>query len=135
MRSIGIFGGTFDPVHFGHLRAALESREQLDVDEFRLLPAGQPPHRDTPGVSSEHRLEMVRIALAGQPGFSVDDREVQRAGPSWMVDTLSAIRAEESEVSLILVIGQDAANELDTWHRWRDLFELAHIAIMRRHGL
>jgi nicotinate-nucleotide adenylyltransferase len=138
VRPVAVFGGTFDPVHFGHLRAALEAAEQLGAGEMRLLPAGRPPHRDPPVAAAGHRLEMVRRAVAAQPRFSVDDREVRRTGPSWMVDTLSEIRAEIGPVPLVLCIGQDAANGLDGWRDWRRLFELAHLAVLRRpdaHGV
>jgi nicotinate-nucleotide adenylyltransferase len=129
---VALFGGTFDPVHHGHLRAALEAAEQLGATEMRLLPAGEPPHRDPPVAAAAHRLEMLRRAAAHHAGFTVDDREVRRAGPSWMVDTLAAIRAEAGPVPLVLCIGQDAANDLDRWRDWRRLFELAHLAVLRR---
>lgn len=129
---IGIFGGTFDPVHFGHLRAAVEVREKLQPDDFRLLPAGTPAHRSQPFASARHRLAMLELALRDRPEFALDDREVRRAGFSYMVDTLSEIRREQPEASLLLMIGQDAANALDGWHEWRRLFELAHLVIMRR---
>jgi len=132
VNTIGIFGGTFDPVHFGYLRAAVEAREKLAVADFRLLPAGQPPHRETPAAHPEQRLEMLRLAIAGCPDLQVDDREVRREGYSYMADTLAEIRAEAGDAPLLLLIGQDAANALDTWHEWRRLFELAHLVVMRR---
>ncbi|MDH3923490.1 MAG: nicotinate-nucleotide adenylyltransferase [Xanthomonadales bacterium] len=131
-RAIGIFGGTFDPVHFGHLRAALEARELLGLQDFRLLPSGTPPHRSVTMASSQHRLAMLRQAVAAYPEFSVDDRECRREGRSFMTDTLADIRSGAGDKPLILIIGQDAANGLDRWHEWQSLFELAHIAIMRR---
>lgn len=131
-RMIGIFGGTFDPVHFGHLRAADEAREALSLDDLRLLPAGQPPHRSHTFASAGHRLAMLGLALEGQTGLRADDREVRRSGCSYMVDTLAEIRREEGDVPLLLMIGQDAANSLDSWHEWRSLFDLAHIVVMRR---
>jgi len=130
--AIGILGGTFDPVHNGHLRAAVEAREKLGLDDLRLLPAGDPPHRADPVASAGQRLEMLRLATASCPGLEVDDREVRRAGPSFMVDTLKEIRSEAGDAPLMLLIGQDAANALDSWHRWRDLFSLAHLVVMRR---
>ena len=130
--AIGIFGGTFDPVHYGHLRAALEAREKLGVAELRLLPAGQPPHREAPGAGAQHRLAMLERAAEGVPGFSVDDREVRRDGHSYMSDTLQEIRREAGAAPLLLLIGQDAVNDLDRWHEWRRLFELAHLVVMRR---
>ena len=113
MPAVGIFGGTFDPVHFGHLRAAVEAREKLQLDDFRLLPAGSPPHRGYTVASARQRLEMLRLAVAGCEGLAVDDREVRRSRFSYMVDTLAEIRAEEGDVPLLLLIGQDAANALD----------------------
>lgn len=129
---LGIFGGTFDPVHCGHLRAASEVRERLALSELRLMPAGSPPHRSVTFASAQQRLAMLKLALAGQTGLVVDDREVRRAGFSYMVDTLQEIRREEGAKPLLLIIGQDAANVLDTWHEWQQLFRLTHIVIMRR---
>lgn len=132
MKAIGLLGGTFDPVHFGHLRAAVEVRDQLGLDEVRLLPAGTPPHRPPPHAAPKHRRAMLDLAVAGAAGLIVDDREMHRPGNSYMVDTLADIRSELADVSLLLVIGQDAANALDQWHQWQRLFDLAHLVIMRR---
>ncbi len=131
-RAIGVFGGTFDPVHFGHLRAATEVKEKLGLDDFRLLPAGNPPHRRGTHADGVHRLAMLRLAVADHPDLAVDDREVRRRGASYMVDTLSEMREEAGDCPLLLMVGQDAANQLDKWHRWQDLFTLAHIVIMTR---
>lgn len=130
--ALGILGGTFDPVHHGHLRSAVEVREQLGLAEVRLVPSASPPHRAAPRASAEHRLAMLERALDGVPYLRADDRELRREGPSYMVDTLASFREEEPGRPLCLVIGQDAANGLDTWHRWRELFDLAHLVIMRR---
>jgi len=130
--AIGVFGGTFDPVHFGHLRAAVEAREKLGLDDFRLVPAGRPALRTGPVASAQERLDMLRLAVAECPELRVDDREVRRPGPSYMVDTLTELRREAGAAPLLLLIGQDAANALDRWHRWPELFELAHIVVMRR---
>ena len=130
--AIGVFGGTFDPVHFGHLRAASEAAEQLPLREFRLLPAGNPPHRATTHASGKHRLAMLKLAIAEYTDLKVDDREVRRAGYSYMVDTLAEIRREEGEAPIVLMVGQDAVNHLDSWHEWRRLFDLAHLVVMRR---
>jgi nicotinate-nucleotide adenylyltransferase len=129
---IGVFGGTFDPVHFGHLRAAIEAMERLKLTNLRLLPAGTPPHRSQTFASSDHRLAMLRLALERHEDLWTDDREIKRGGYSYMVETLAEIRNEEGDVPLLLLIGQDAANSLDSWHQWSDLFELAHLVIMRR---
>lgn len=127
-----IFGGTFDPVHYGHLRAAAELRSLLNVADFRLLPAGQPPHRDSTQASGEHRLTMLRLALQAHPDLAVDDREIRRSGPSYMVDTLQELRSRFPGRPLLLAVGQDAANGLDRWHQWQRLFELAHLVVMTR---
>ena len=133
LRMIGIFGGTFDPVHNGHLRAAVESMEHLALDRIRLLPAGTPPHRSSTHASAPHRLAMLQRAVGDCANLWLDDREIRRGGYSYMVDTLREIRKEEgSDVALLLLIGQDAANALDSWHEWRQLFHLTHIVIMRR---
>lgn len=131
-RATGIFGGTFDPVHFGHLRAASEVSEMLQIDDFRLMPAGTPPHRNTTFASGTHRLEMLRLAVAEHPDIQVDEREVLRTGNSYMVDTLTELRASSAEQPLLLFVGQDAANTLDSWHRWAEIFSLAHAVIMTR---
>ena len=131
---IGILGGTFDPVHYGHLRAAVEVREMLGLSEVRMLPAARPPHRETPAAAPEHRFEMLRLATAAEEFLLPDDSEMRREGPSWMVDTLSGFRARCGAQPLVLIIGQDAANGLDGWREWRRLFELAHIAVMCRPG-
>lgn len=130
--TVAVFGGTFDPVHFGHLRAALEAMEMLGLDELRMMPAGDPPHRADTVATAGQRLEMLQLAVRSCPGLRVDDREVRRSGPSFMVDTLAEIRCEAGAAPLLLLIGQDAANALDSWHRWRDLFDLAHLVVMRR---
>jgi nicotinate-nucleotide adenylyltransferase len=131
-QAIGIFGGTFDPVHYGHLRAALEAMERLHLQDFRLLPAGTPPHRANTFASADHRLAMLKLALSRYPELQVDDREVRREGSSYMVDTLSEIRREAGEAPILMMIGQDAANVLDQWYDWHKLFDLAHLVIMRR---
>jgi nicotinate-nucleotide adenylyltransferase len=131
---LAIFGGTFDPVHFGHLRAASEVKEQLGVDDFRLLPAGDPPHRTKTFSTPAQRLAMLRLALAEHPDIGIDDRELRRDGPSWMVDTLADLRREAPHRPLLLVIGRDAAHALDGWHEWRRLFDLAHLVVMTRPG-
>lgn len=131
---LGIFGGTFDPIHFGHLRPALELYEGLGLDAVRMLPAARPPHRDTPGADAEHRLAMLRLALEGQDELVIDERELQRPGPSYMVDTLASLREEVGERPLCLLIGTDAFIGLASWHRWRELLGLAHIVVAHRPG-
>jgi len=134
MKPIGIFGGTFDPIHFGHLRTAFELRQALDLAEMRFIPAGRPPHRGTPSCDPLHRLAMVRAATADQPGFAVDDREVRRDGPSYMVLTLRELRAEAPACPLCLVVGMDAFLGLPQWYEWREVLELAHVVVAHRPG-
>lgn len=135
MPDIGVFGGTFDPIHFGHLRLAEEMALALGLGRVLFVPAGQPPHRDAPQVTAAHRLEMVRLAIAGNPFFALDAREVQRDQPSYTVDTLTALRAElGAEQGLWLMLGADAFLGLANWHRWQQLFELANIAVVTRPG-
>ncbi len=132
---IGIYGGTFDPIHNGHLRTALEVKEAVGMDEVRFIPSRHPPHRGVPGATPEQRLALLRTALAdAEPGFRVDAREMERTGPSYMVDTLASIRAEIGPEPLCLIVGLDAFLNLHRWHRWRELFDLAHIIVMRRPG-
>lgn len=132
---IGIFGGTFDPVHYGHLRLAQEAGDRLRLAEVRFIPAGSPPHRNAPGAAAAHRLAMARLAVADNDRFTVDDREVRRAGPGYTVDTLAELRAElGTQRPLALLMGADAFLDLATWHRWEALFDLAHIVVAYRPG-
>jgi nicotinate-nucleotide adenylyltransferase len=131
---IGIFGGTFDPVHFGHLRAMLEVREIFNLEEVRLVPNKIPPHRPEPFASSEMRLEMLHLATDTLPNVVIDNRELDREGPSYMVDTLRSLRGDFPEWPLLLFVGSDAFSGLTSWHRWPELFDFAHIVVMTRPG-
>lgn len=131
---IGIFGGTFDPIHFGHLRCAWEIAEQLALREVRMLPARVPPHREQPVASADQRRRLLELALAGQTLLRLDARELERDGPSYMVDTLSSLRGEVNDEPLCLILGQDAFNGLDTWHRWEAIPGLAHLVVITRPG-
>ena len=132
---IGILGGTFDPIHYAHLRLAEELADALDLAQVRLVPASIPPHRASPQVSARHRADMVRLACADNARFVLDDRECRRAGPSYTVDTLLELRAElGSACSLCLLMGLDAFLGLTSWSRWEKLFDLAHIVIAHRPG-
>lgn len=132
---VGIFGGTFDPIHYGHLRLAEEAVAQLRLDEVRFIPAGSPPHRSAPGAPAEQRLAMARLAVAGNARFAVDDREVRRAGPGYTIDTLAELRAEVGgHRPLALLMGADAFLDLATWRRWEQLFTVAHIVVAYRPG-
>lgn len=135
MNPIGVFGGTFDPIHYGHLRLAQELATGLGLAEVRFIPSGHPPHRGVPVVSSRQRLEMVRLGIAGNSLFSLDEREVLKQTPSYSVETLAELRRELGEDQpLCLLMGADAFLGLNTWHRWRELFELAHIVVAHRPG-
>jgi len=134
-KAIGLLGGTFDPIHYGHLRLAEEMGELLGLDEVRIVPAGHPPHRGRPRVDAMHRLAMARLAVAGNPRFVLDEREVHKVTPSYSVETLTALRGElPAGTPLILFMGADAFMGLTTWHRWQELPELAHLAVAHRPG-
>jgi nicotinate-nucleotide adenylyltransferase len=132
-RRIGVLGGTFDPVHIGHLRSALEVAQSLDLDEVRLIPNARPPHRDTPQVSPGDRLAMVERAVQGVRLLTVDDRELRRDKPSYTIDTLESLRAElAADDQLILLLGWDAFCGLPSWHRWDELLAHCHILVLQR---
>jgi nicotinate-nucleotide adenylyltransferase len=135
---IGIFGGTFDPVHYGHLRSAIEVKDIFGLDEVRLIPCANPPHRDQPAATSEMRLQMLELAIQSQPGLKIDTRELDRhktdQTPSYMVDTLKSLRQEFPAEPLLLFIGTDAFKHLTGWHQWQRLFDYAHIVVMTRPG-
>lgn len=138
MKAVGIFGGTFDPVHIGHLRTAVELREHLGLDELRLMPSARPPHREQPGVSAEHRLAMLQLAIGKEnlaAGLLADDRELRREGLSYTVETLAQLRVELGDnVALCLCIGMDSLVNLHTWQRWQALSDYAHIVVAARPG-
>lgn len=131
---IGILGGTFDPIHFGHLRAALELLERAALAEVRFVPCRLPPHRDAPQRSAARRLELVQAAIAGEPRFGVDRRELDRDGPSYTIDTLLSLRAEHAQRSICLLLGMDAFLGLPGWHRWSELLDYAHVVVAHRPG-
>lgn len=134
MSGMGIFGGTFDPIHFGHLRTSFEVLQALQFSEVRFMPCGTPPHRGGTIASPEQRLAMVRAATEGQDGFVVDDRELHREGPSYSVDTLSALRSEFPLRPIALIIGMDAFLGLPKWYHWQEILQLAHIVVAHRPG-
>jgi nicotinate-nucleotide adenylyltransferase len=132
---IGIFGGTFDPIHYGHLRLAEEMAEGAKLVEVRFIPSGTPPHRTQPGADPAHRVAMARLAIEDNPRFAVDDRETKRPGPGYTYDTLVDLRQQLGPSQPIaLLLGADAFLDLATWHRWRELFGLAHILVAYRPG-
>lgn len=133
--ALAVFGGTFNPVHLGHLRSAIELLEHLPASELRFMPCSLPPHREPPGISARQRAAMIELAIAGEPRFSCDMRELERAGPSYTIDSLASLRQEiGGQRSLILVMGCDALLGLDRWHRWQELLEHCHIAAIARPG-
>jgi nicotinate-nucleotide adenylyltransferase len=134
MRPIGILGGTFDPIHYGHLRTAFELLQTLRFAEVRFIPCGDPPHRGVTFATSLLRLEMVRLATRNEANFIVDDRELHREGPSYSVDTLVSLRGEFPDRSLCLITGMDAFLGLPTWHRWDEILDFAHIVVAHRPG-
>ena len=131
---IGIFGGTFDPIHYGHLRIALDVKERLGLSEIRFTPLKQAVHRDQPLSTPTQRLQMVKAAIADQPGFVADDRELLRPGASYSVDTLTSLREEQGDQPLCLLLGSDAFNGFLNWHRPMDILKLAHLVVMSRPG-
>lgn len=134
MKAIGVFGGTFDPVHYGHLRTALEARALLELDEIRFVPCADPPHREAPLAGQEARVRMLRAAIVGQRDFVIDERELERVGPSYTVHTLESMRREFPDASLCMIVGMDAFLGLPTWHAWDRLLDLAHIVVAHRPG-
>jgi nicotinate-nucleotide adenylyltransferase len=132
---IGVLGGTFDPVHFGHLRPALELLKGLPLDEIRFIPCRAPPHRPPPVATAEQRWYMLSTVLHGISGLRADDRELRRPGPSYTVDTLEGLRGElGGPEPLCLIMGSDAYCGFPTWHRWRDILDLAHLIVVKRPG-
>jgi nicotinate-nucleotide adenylyltransferase len=132
---VGVFGGTFNPVHYGHLRSALELVERLQLEQLRLMPSASPPHRDTPECSAERRAAMVELAVSGEPRLVCDAREMQRPGKSYTIDSLIELRGElGAQQGLCMVLGCDAVQDIATWHRWQELLDWAHIVIIARPG-
>ena len=137
MRLIGILGGTFNPVHFGHLRMAQEITDALDLNEVRFIPAANPPHKETPAVSAENRAEMVQLAIADNQLFKLDTCELKRSGASYTIDTLISLRSEidtdkNDRTALCLIMGSDAFVKFNTWHRWQEILDHCHIILVQR---
>ena len=131
---IGILGGTFDPVHYGHLRPALEVKEALGLSEIRLIPCHLPPHRPSPLAPARARAELLAAAIAGHDGFVIDERELNRSTPSWTFDTLQSLKQDYPTRTLCLLTGMDAFVGLPGWHRWRELTRYCHLVVMTRPG-
>ena len=134
LKKIGLFGGTFNPIHLGHLRAAMEAGITFDLDRVLMIPSARPPHKDTENVApAEDRLEMTRLATASTPGLAVSDVEFVRKGPSYTVETIEQLQKKlGTDTRLHLIIGLDAFREYDTWHRYRDLFRIIPIIVLLR---
>ncbi len=131
---IGVFGGTFDPVHLGHLRPALEVHQALRLKRTHFIPCGTPVHRDRPVADARSRLAMLELAVRPVPGFVVDDREINRQTPSYMVDTLISLRQDFPQEPLCLLLGMDAFAQFKQWKSWQQILELANLLVMRRPG-
>ncbi|CAG0972542.1 nicotinate-nucleotide adenylyltransferase [Methylophilaceae bacterium] len=130
---VGILGGTFDPIHYGHLRMAEELADILSLDTVRFIPAATPPHRQQPGTIAAHRAAMVGLAVAGNPRFIMDERELHRDGVSYTIDTIISLREElGKETAICLIMGSDAFVRLDTWHRWSELLDYCHLVLVQR---
>lgn len=134
MTPVGIFGGTFDPIHYGHLRTAFEMLQALRFGDVRFIPCGDPPHRGATFADAELRFRMVDLAIRGQQGFISDNREIRRDGPSYTIDTLATLREEFPQRSLGLILGMDAFLGLPKWHRWSEILDIAHIVVAHRPG-
>ncbi len=131
-KAIGILGGTFDPIHLGHLRMAIELYDALDLAKVHIIPCYQPVHRKQPVASADQRLAMVKCAIADEPALLADDREIRRQSPSYMIDTLLDLKQEMPETPLCLMLGIDAFLSFSSWHRWEDILSHAHLIIAHR---
>ena len=132
---LGVLGGTFDPVHIGHLRTVMDLQQQLPVRKVHLIPNYQPPHRSAPRVAADQRMQLLQQAVADLPGLVADDREIRRQGDSYMVDTLAELKQQFPERHLCLIIGMDAYNSFCSWHEWETILKTAHLIVMQRAGI
>ena len=133
MQLIGLLGGTFNPIHNGHLRLAQELADALNFNEVRFIPSANPPHKTVPKVSAQHRAAMVQLAISDNPLFNLDIRELDRLGASYTIDTLISLQEElGGSVALCLIMGSDAFAKLNTWHRWQALLDYCHIILVQR---
>ncbi len=131
---IGIFGGTFDPVHYGHIKPAISVKQALNLTQLRFIPNRIPPHRTEPWLSTEQRLSLLQSALKDYPDVIIDERELNRDGPSFMVDTLKSLRSDFPDEVFCLIIGMDAFFGITSWFQWRSLFDLCHLVVTTRPG-
>lgn len=132
MKLIGILGGTFNPIHFGHLRVAQEIAEALHLSQIKFIPSANPPHKPNPQVSAQQRAEMVQLAIQDNALFSLDTRELTRTGPSYTIDTLKSLRDEYHDTAFCLIIGTDAFANLDQWHEWLSILSYCHLILVPR---
>lgn len=132
MQCIGILGGTFNPIHYGHLRIAQETAEAFALSQVKFVPAAKPPLKTEPDVTAKQRAEMVQLAIAANPLFSMDTRELERNGPSYTIDTLASLRAEHPQDALCLIIGTDAFAHFDQWYRWQHILDYCHLIVVSR---
>ncbi len=132
---IGLLGGTFDPIHYGHLRLAWEAKQTIGLNQVLVMPCHIPPHRETPQSNASHRLQMARLACSNTPGFEVDDWELQRATPSYTVETLCHLKERfGDETALVFIMGMDAFNSFSQWHQWDTILSLCHLWVAHRPG-
>jgi len=131
---IGVYGGTFDPIHLGHINAAREIQQTLCMKEVRMVLSARPPHRVQPKLSMERRFELLTLATKSETKLVADDCEMLRSGPSYMVDTLFEFKQNQPRKSWALILGMEAFNGITRWHRWPDLLNLAHIVVTDRAG-
>ncbi|MDP3517784.1 MAG: nicotinate-nucleotide adenylyltransferase [Pseudohongiella sp.] len=134
-RRIGVMGGMFDPVHLAHLAVARQVLETLSLDVVHMVPCAVPNHRGQPGASGEHRVRMLTLAVSEEPRLIVDERELQRPGVSYMVDTLEAFASEFPDATLVYILGLDSFLSLPSWHRWRHLIDISHLCVTGRPGV
>ena len=133
-KPIAVLGGTFDPIHNGHMRLAVQMRDHLGLERVLLIPSARPPHRRSPGATPGQRAKWIRVATAGERGLHLDDRELIRPGLSYTVETLESLREDLPTTPLCLVMGNDVLSDLHSWHRWEELLSLAHIVTVPRPG-
>lgn len=131
---IGVYGGMFDPVHIGHIKAATFASKLLELDQVLLVPCAIPNHREAACASAEQRISMLQLATQGRKRLKVDGREITRPGISYAVDTVQSLRDEYPNEQLVFILGLDSFNTLPQWHEWRRLFELAHLLVLNRSG-
>lgn len=132
MELIGIFGGTFNPIHNGHLALAQTVLDTLHCAQIRVIPAAVPPHKEAPAVTAQHRVTMVQLAIQSQPTLVLDTCELDRQGPSYTIETLHLLRTRFPDQALCLMMGQDSYQKLPTWHRWLELLDYCHLLVVHR---